>query len=104
MEGVPPHLSYVEIGRALAGVPHVRSVHDLHVWYVSAARIALSAHVLIDNLADWPVVLNAARKVLRERFAIDHVTLQPDFPGPMTSPQRRVIPVAEVGTRRKSSR
>ncbi len=98
MEGVPPHLSYDDIGNALAGVAHVRSVHDLHVWYMSAARIALSAHVLIDNLADWPVVLNEARKVLRERFAIDHVTLQPDFPGPMTSPAQRVIRVAEVRT------
>jgi len=100
MEGVPPHLSYPQIGRALAGVPHVKSVHDLHVWYMSAERIALSAHVLIDDLSDWPAVLNASRKVLRERFAIEHVTLQPDFPGPMGTSKRRVIPVAEVRRQR----
>ncbi|MBI3916608.1 MAG: cation transporter, partial [Betaproteobacteria bacterium] len=32
MEGVPFHLSLPEIGKAMAGVPGVLSVHDLHVW------------------------------------------------------------------------
>jgi cobalt-zinc-cadmium efflux system protein len=103
MEGVPPHLSYEDVGKALAGIPHVRSVHDLHVWHMSAARIALSAHVLIDNLSDWPVVLDEARKVLRQRFDIDHVTLQPDSPGTIASPRHRTIRVAEVRSKRKTS-
>lgn len=32
MEGTPLHLSHEDIGRAIATVEHVRSVHDLHVW------------------------------------------------------------------------
>ena len=98
MEGVPPHLSSPEIGQALAGIPGVSNVHDLHVWHMSANRIALSAHVLIDDPARWPAVLRAGRKVLREQFAIEHVTLQPDWSAPATKAQaaRRVIPVAAV--------
>jgi len=40
MERVPAHLSYDAIGRALAGIPGVTGVHDLHVWHLSAARAA----------------------------------------------------------------
>ena len=99
MEGVPPHLSYPDIGRALASVPHVVSVHDLHVWHMSAERIALSAHVLIDDPVHWSGVLNAGRKVLSERFAIEHVTLQPDWTSPRDA-SRRVIRVAAIEGKR----
>ena len=104
MEGVPPHLSYQEIGRALATVPHVTSVHDLHVWHMSSERIALSAHALIDSPEHWPAVLHEGRKLLRERFAIEHVTLQPDWPGRQGEPAHRVIRVAAIEGKRESKR
>lgn len=98
MEGVPTHLSFPGIGQALAAIPGVSNVHDLHVWHMSADEIALSAHVLIADPAQWPDVLRAGRKILREQFAIGHVTLQPDWPARATrsTPARRVIPVAAV--------
>ena len=77
MEGVPAHLSTEKIGRALAAVPGVASVHDLHIWTLSSKHIALSAHVLVDSLDAWPGVLAAARHVLAEQ-GISHVTLQPE--------------------------
>ena len=89
MEGVPPHLSFPGIGQALAGIPGVENVHDLHVWHMSAERIALSAHVLIDDPAHWPAVLSAGKKVLREQFAIEHVTLQPGWLDDGSKPARR---------------
>jgi cobalt-zinc-cadmium efflux system protein len=104
MEGVPPHLSYAEVGRALAAVAHVVSVHDLHVWHMSAARVALSAHVLIDDPAHWPSVLRAGRKVLRERFGIEHVTLQPDWTVPQSAPSQKVIRVAAIERKIESRR
>lgn len=78
MEGVPFHLSLVEIGKAMAAVPGVASVHDLHVWSISAERIALSAHVVLDRMGQWEAVLAGLRKLLAERFEIEHVTLQPE--------------------------
>ena len=96
MEGVPPHLSYQDIGRALAAVPHIVSVHDLHVWHMSASRVALSAHVLIDDPVHWPAVLHAGRKVLYDRFAIEHVTLQPDWTNPHARLAHKVFRVAAI--------
>ncbi len=77
LEGVPDHLSLAQIGQLLAAVPGVRSVHDLHIWTLSSNRVALSAHLLVDDLAQWPEVLAAARHQLAHQ-GIAHVTLQPE--------------------------
>lgn len=92
MEGVPAHLSYEAIGRALAGIPGVTGVHDLHVWHTSAERVALSAHVTLEDGTAWPRVLATAQRLLARDFGIGHVTLQPSWPAP--PPDGRVIPLA----------
>ena len=95
MEGVPAHLSYDEIGRALAGVAGVTGVHDLHVWHMGAERVALSAHVTLADGSTWPRVLATAQQLLARDFGIGHVTLQPSWPAP--PPTSRVIPLAPAG-------
>jgi len=94
MEGVPAHLSYEAIGRAIAALPGVSGVHDLHVWTMSAERVALSAHVTLPDGESWPRTLAAAQRMLARDFGIDHVTLQPAWPA--APAHRRVIPVAPV--------
>ncbi len=81
MEGVPFTLAPEEVGRALANLPGVASVHDLHIWSVAPERIMLSAHLVVRDLRQWETVLDACHALLAERFAIQHVTLQPE---PMT--------------------
>jgi cobalt-zinc-cadmium efflux system protein len=98
MEGVPAHLSYEAIGRALAALPGVTGVHDLHVWQVSAERAALSAHVVLVDGASWPRVLASAQRLLAHDFGIDHVTLQPSWP--VAPPAQRRISVPIVAERR----
>jgi cobalt-zinc-cadmium efflux system protein len=77
MEGVPVSLSSEQVGWVLAGIPGVASVHDLHIWTLSSQRVALSAHLVVDSLDEWPAVLAASRQALAER-GIAHVTLQPE--------------------------
>ena len=77
MEGVPEHLSLERVGQTLAAVPGVNSVHDLHIWTLSSNRVALSAHLLVDDFAQWPRVLADARHALLHQ-GIVHVTLQPE--------------------------
>lgn len=80
MEGVPRHLDFEQVGRSLAQVPGVRSVHDLHIWTAAAGAPALSAHVVVADLARWAETLEALRAVLHSRYGIEHVTLQPETP------------------------
>jgi cobalt-zinc-cadmium efflux system protein len=82
MEGVPPALDLPAIGRALAGVPGVTAVHDLHIWSIASDRVALSAHVELEDIRQWPGILSAASELLRRDYGIEHITLQPEVRAP----------------------
>jgi cobalt-zinc-cadmium efflux system protein len=79
MEGVPRHLDLEQIGYAIAGTDGVMSVHDLHIWSLSASRVALSAHIVVQDLGKWPKVLTHVRDLLAKDYGIEHVTLQPEL-------------------------
>jgi cobalt-zinc-cadmium efflux system protein len=76
MEGVPPHLDVREIETAMRGSHGVRDVRDLHVWTLTSGKEAMSAHVLVEDLSDGQHILSDLQQVLRQRFAIEHTTLQ----------------------------
>jgi cobalt-zinc-cadmium efflux system protein len=78
LEGVPSNIDLEEVGRAMAGsAAGVRSVHDLHIWAVSSNHVMLSAHVIIDDLSQWPSIHKGMERLLHDRYEITHVTLQP---------------------------
>jgi cobalt-zinc-cadmium efflux system protein len=78
LEAAPPGLDPETIGRTLACQPGVVEVHDLHVWEVGSGFPALSAHVLVEAAADCHMVRRGLEATLRERFGLDHTTLQVD--------------------------
>lgn len=78
LEGVPRNIDIEVVGRDLAAIQGVVSVHDLHVWTLSSGKIALSAHIDLRRLEDWPGILLKSRQLLAERHGIGHVTLQPE--------------------------
>jgi len=79
LEGVPPGLSLPDVGRRMAAVEGVVSVHDLHIWSLSSRRSALSAHVVVRDLDAWPRILDALGHALHDDFEIAHATLQPEL-------------------------
>jgi cobalt-zinc-cadmium efflux system protein len=81
MEGVPHHIDYLLVGKDLAEIRGVLSVHDLHVWEMSPGYPALIGHVEVRELQEWPDVLRAIRAMLLNQYGIDHVTLQAEVPG-----------------------
>jgi cobalt-zinc-cadmium efflux system protein len=97
MEGVPRHLDLEAVGRELAAVPGVVSVHDLHIWTAVAGAPALSAHVVVRDLGGWMQTLQDLRRLLRERYGIRHATLQPETPETPTA----VIPLQSLRTPRR---
>lgn len=78
MEGVPRNLDVTEVGDAMGEIDGVQSVHDLHIWTLSSSQQALAAHVEITELKDWRRILPQLQRLLTERFAITHATLQPE--------------------------
>lgn len=81
MEGVPLNIDLRVVGQAMATTEGVTSVHDLHIWTLSSGKAILSAHVIIEDMTRWEDTLVALRKLINQRFDIDHVTLQPEVDG-----------------------
>jgi cobalt-zinc-cadmium efflux system protein len=81
LEAAPEGVDPDAIGRALAAVPGIAEVHDLHVWEVSSGFPALSAHVVVARDADCHAARRELQALLHERFGIEHTTLQTDHEG-----------------------
>jgi len=76
LEGTPRDLEFDRVAVAMAAIEDVRAVHDLHIWSVTSGFVALSGHVEVTERADHQQVLVNLHHMLKDRFNIDHVTLQ----------------------------
>jgi len=82
LEGAPEGLAPDEVGLAMAHAEQVRQVHDLHLWELTPGRPMLTAHVLVTPGADCHGVRRALEQMLRQRFNVEHTTLQVDHAPP----------------------
>ena len=76
LDAVPRGVDPQAITAALAAVPGVREVHDLHVWGASTSEISLTAHLVVPDALARDAALAAAEAVVRERFRVAHATIQ----------------------------
>lgn len=80
-DGVPEHVDLQAVRALLAAQPGVLDVHHLHVWAMSTSETALTAHLVMQNGHPGDAFLLEVGILLRERFRIDHPTLQIEFGG-----------------------
>jgi len=78
LEAAPVGVDPQAIGRSLVAQEGVVEVHDLHVWEVTSGFPALSAHVLVAAQCDCHDARRRLEELLRERFGLEHTTLQVD--------------------------
>ena len=79
MEGTPSHIDVTELRDNIEGVRMIEGCHDLHAWTLTSGYDALSAHVTIaDECTGMCVtqVRNELGQMLRETYALTHVTIQ----------------------------
>ncbi|MDX6666162.1 MAG: cobalt-zinc-cadmium efflux system protein [Solirubrobacteraceae bacterium] len=81
LEAAPEGTDVAAIGRAMAAVPGVCEVHDLHVWEVTSGFPALSAHVIVRRETDCHAIRRGLEELLHGRFELQHTTLQVDHEG-----------------------
>ncbi len=79
MDAVPRGVDAAAVRQALAALPAVTEVHDLHIWALSTTRNAATAHLV--SAAPGPDLVERACGLLQERFGIDHATVQIEGPG-----------------------
>jgi cobalt-zinc-cadmium efflux system protein len=81
LEGTPSHVNIVALQNQLRDIDGVDSVHDLHVWTLTSGVLAMSCHVVVDKESFIrSAVLADVNRMVRERFRIDHTTVQIEEP------------------------
>lgn len=81
LEGVPSGLKLAEVRAAVAAVPGVAGLHDLHVWSMSNDDVSATLHVTLTEGADPDTVRRSVSGALAERFDIEHSTVQTEGSG-----------------------
>jgi cobalt-zinc-cadmium efflux system protein len=83
LEGTPRAVSLGRVRTAIAEVPGVLDVHDLHCWSLGSASHALASHVTIEEMpvSECASILDAINCALRDGFHITHTTIQFEIRG-----------------------
>lgn len=83
LEAVPEGFDTKALEEALAAVPGVLNVHDLHVWTISSGIVACSCHLVVaeQSIRSGQQVLKAAVGMVRDRFGVTHTTIQIEVEG-----------------------
>ncbi len=79
LDGVPEGVNFYDVGDALARIPGVVRVHDLHVWTIAPGHGAVMAHLCVQKGIEWEKVLLDAQQMLLTEFGLEHITLQPEW-------------------------
>jgi cobalt-zinc-cadmium efflux system protein len=76
LDAVPRGFDPDKLQAALAGLPGVAEVHDLHVWGPSTSEVSSTVHLVVAADADRDAILAAAHRLVREDFHVAHATIQ----------------------------
>lgn len=80
VEGTPDRVDEAVLTEAiLAGVPAVIDVHHVHAWTLTPDRPIVTLHARLREGADSDQAIGAVTRLLRDRFGIDHATVQAEF-------------------------
>lgn len=79
LEAVPRHIDLDALRRAIAEVPGVEEVSDLHVWTLTSGFLAMSGHAVISDPARSKRILEEVHARMHDDFGISHVTVQLDY-------------------------
>ncbi|MFL5482920.1 MAG: cation diffusion facilitator family transporter [Gemmatimonadaceae bacterium] len=75
LESTPAHIPMPAVRSQLEAIPGIESVHDVHVWAVTPAIVAMSAHCIVREPDQHQHVLEHIHDAMR-LFGIQHVTIQ----------------------------
>ena len=76
LDAVPANIHPAKVEAYLAGLPGIEAVHDLHIWAMSTTEIALTVHLIKPDAIIDDLLLAQVNNELRERFGIQHTTIQ----------------------------
>jgi cobalt-zinc-cadmium efflux system protein len=75
----PRDVDPVKVEAALATLPGVAAVHDLHIWAMSTTETALTCHLVMPAGHPGDAFLREVAQAMQRDFGIGHTTVQVEF-------------------------
>ncbi|MBT8376797.1 MAG: cation transporter, partial [Bacteroidia bacterium] len=78
----PESIPVQKIVSEIQNLPNVKNLHHVHIWQLNEEETHLEAHIDFHNditLTEFNIVLQSVENVLKQKYNINHVTLQPEY-------------------------
>ena len=78
----PKSIDINTIVNLVSHINYVRKLHHVHVWYLNEDELHLEGHLELNqniSVAQFDEVLIEIESLVKEKYNINHVTLQPEF-------------------------
>lgn len=79
LNAAPRDIDPAKVKAALAAMPGVAAVHDLHIWAMSTTETALTCHLVMPAGHPGDAFLRAVAQAMQHDFRIGHTTVQVEF-------------------------
>lgn len=89
MDAAPDGLDLQELVNAVTAIRGVEDIHHLHLWRMNEETVALEAHAAVRyaSIEEMNAARDTIKNVLKDRFGIEHVTLELENPSDMDHPR-----------------
>jgi len=77
-----PEINLEELAKSVAEIKEIENIHHIHIWRLNDHDIFLEAHIDFSNNLKLETVTKKLEKIeelLKSKFNISHITLQPEF-------------------------
>lgn len=82
LEGIPRGFDLKGLHTALASLPGVDAVHDLHVWQITTGRNSMTVHLAVNDATALDPSLTASAQQIAAERGIEHSSIQVELKDP----------------------
>jgi len=82
MQSTPHGLDLIEVKNQLEAIPEIDNIHHVHAWNLNDQVIHFECHIDLSSdvrISETGVILLKVRKILLNKFNINHVTVQYEY-------------------------
>lgn len=81
LQGVPREVDIAEIEERLNAVPHIASLHHMHVWSLEGTDHVFTTHIKLMNISHFQQLLDVKRDVknVLQEYNFDHYTIETEL-------------------------
>lgn len=80
IDAVPDNIDVDDICTSIATCEGVKDVHHIHIWPISTTEVALTAHVVVDELGTSPALVSSIKDMLKDK-GVQHSTIEVEISG-----------------------